>query len=95
MTRARILIVEDDPAIRRGLADAMAFDGFETIACGDGNEGLERARSGAFDLVLLDVMLPGSYGAICGAANVTITITHATTAQNAERGLRLAKALTP
>jgi len=58
----RILVVEDEPALRMSLQDRLESEGYrvETVATGD--EGLERARSGAFDLVLLDVMLPGKSG---------------------------------
>ncbi|MEM7263762.1 MAG: response regulator transcription factor [Planctomycetota bacterium] len=62
MKTSTVLIVEDDRAIRRGLVDALAFGGFETIECEDGTLGLERALSADLDLVLLDVMLPGVNG---------------------------------
>jgi DNA-binding response OmpR family regulator len=63
MTRKiRLLIVEDEPAIRMGLADVFVYHGYEVEAVADGREGLEKARSGRFDLVLLDVMLPGMNG---------------------------------
>lgn len=41
--RPTVLVVEDDPAIRVGLVDALKFAGYEPIACGDGDEGLDRA----------------------------------------------------
>ncbi|MCC6672935.1 MAG: response regulator transcription factor [Planctomycetes bacterium] len=53
-----ILVVEDDPAIRRGLVDALGFAGYATIACADGDEGLDRALAAALDLAILDVVLP-------------------------------------
>jgi DNA-binding response OmpR family regulator len=63
MTRKiRLLIVEDEPAIRMGLTDVFVYHGYEVEAVADGREGLEKARSGRFDLVLLDVMLPGLNG---------------------------------
>jgi two-component system response regulator RegX3 len=62
MRQAEILIVEDEPAIRIGLADALVYHGFAVEAVADGTHGLERALSGQFDLVLLDVMLPGVDG---------------------------------
>ena len=66
--KPRILIVEDEPAIRRGLEDVFVFHGYQVHATGDGNEGLAQALTGTFDLVLLDVMLPGRDGyAICEA----------------------------
>ena len=58
----RILVVEDDAAIRRGLVDALRFAGHEPIACGRGAEGLATAISAALDLVILDVVLPDLSG---------------------------------
>lgn len=63
MTRKRrLLIVEDEEAIRTGLVDVFVFHGFDVDAAGDGREGLAKALSGRFDLVLLDVMLPSMNG---------------------------------
>ena len=53
-----VLVVEDDPAIRRGLVDALQFAGYAVIACADGQEGLETALAAQLDLVVLDVVLP-------------------------------------
>jgi two-component system response regulator RegX3 len=65
-TKPRILVVEDEAAIRTGLADVLLYHGFEVDAVGDGKEGLRKALSGRYDLLLLDVMLPGRDGfAIC------------------------------
>lgn len=64
--KPRILVVEDEAAIRDGLADVLVFHGYRVDAVADGDEGLKRARSGQYDLLLLDVMLPGRDGfAIC------------------------------
>lgn len=60
--KLRILIVEDEAPIRAGLADVFVFHGYEVEAAQDGLEGLRLARAGGFDLVLLDVMLPGLNG---------------------------------
>ena len=57
-----ILVVEDDPAIRRGLQDVLTLSGYTVHECADGPSGLEHASRGTFDLVLLDVMLPGLDG---------------------------------
>ncbi|MGA1488071.1 MAG: response regulator transcription factor [Planctomycetota bacterium] len=57
-----ILVVEDDAAIRRGIVDALTYSKYEVVECGDGEAGLERALGGGFDLLLLDVMLPGIDG---------------------------------
>ncbi len=63
MTRKRrVLVVEDEPAIRDGLVDVFVFHGYEVEASGDGRAGLALAESGRFDLVLLDVMLPSMSG---------------------------------
>ncbi|MBX3462736.1 MAG: response regulator transcription factor [Planctomycetes bacterium] len=58
MPKKTVLVVEDDAAIRRGLADTLQFAGYAVIACGDGQEGLDTAISAQLDLVILDVMLP-------------------------------------
>jgi DNA-binding response OmpR family regulator len=54
----RILVVEDDPSIRMGLEDTLAAKGYEVDVVGRGTEGVERATSGRYDLLVLDVMLP-------------------------------------
>jgi DNA-binding response OmpR family regulator len=56
--RARVLVVEDDAAIRRGLTDALRFAGYEVLEAPDGEAGLSLAIETDVDLVLLDVMLP-------------------------------------
>ena len=60
--KIRILVVEDEAAIRSGLMDVFVFHGYEVDCAEDGNDGLRKALSGTFDLVLLDVMLPGLDG---------------------------------
>jgi two-component system response regulator RegX3 len=60
--KIRILIVEDEEAIRTGLMDVLVFHGFEVDCAADGNEGLDKALGGSFDLILLDIMLPGMDG---------------------------------
>lgn len=55
---SRLLVVEDDPAILRGLSDNLRFESYEVTTAMDGEEGLRLARDGGFDLVILDVMLP-------------------------------------
>ena len=59
---AHILIVEDEPRIASFVAKGLRADGYLTTVAGDGHEGLEQALSGGFDLVVLDVMLPGFDG---------------------------------
>ncbi len=58
----RILVVEDDPAILRGLADALAGDGHEVLSARDGRKGLDLGLREDVDLIVLDVMLPGLDG---------------------------------
>jgi DNA-binding response OmpR family regulator len=58
----RILTIEDDAAIRRGIADALTFAGYDVLQAADGNEGARAAVSREFDLLLLDMVLPGKSG---------------------------------
>lgn len=58
----RVLVVEDEEAIREGLVDVLVFHGYEVDSAAAGPEGLEKALTGRFDLVLLDIMLPGMDG---------------------------------
>ncbi len=62
MPRQRILTIEDDPAIRRGIVDALQFAGYQTLEAGEGEAGLEMASKSHFDLLLLDLVLPGRDG---------------------------------
>ncbi|MBI4576231.1 MAG: response regulator transcription factor [Planctomycetes bacterium] len=55
---ARILVVEDEPAIREGLVDNLRMEGHEVLAAADGKAGLALALESAPDLVILDLMLP-------------------------------------
>jgi len=58
----RILVVEDEPAIALGLEDDLKMEGYEVEVIADGIAASRRAREGGFDLILLDVMLPGKDG---------------------------------
>jgi len=60
--RIHILVVEDEAAIRTGLIDVLVFHGYEVDSAATGPEGLKKALTGRFDLVLLDIMLPGMDG---------------------------------
>jgi two-component system alkaline phosphatase synthesis response regulator PhoP len=59
---ARILIVEDEPDIALGLEDDLKAEGYEVEVLRDGEAACRRARESAWDLILLDVMLPGKDG---------------------------------
>jgi DNA-binding response OmpR family regulator len=61
-SKKRILVIEDEPDIVRGLRDALEFEGFEVLARGTGAEGLVAALDWAPDAVLLDLMLPDDNG---------------------------------
>jgi DNA-binding response OmpR family regulator len=58
MSPQRILTVEDDSAIRRGIVDALRFAGYEPLEAADGEIGLEMAVKREYDLLLLDLVLP-------------------------------------
>jgi DNA-binding response OmpR family regulator len=58
----RILLIEDDPSIRRGLELNLRLEGYELAIATDGPSGLREATEGKPDLVLLDIMLPGMNG---------------------------------
>ena len=58
----KILIVEDEAKIARFIELELAHEGYETDKAEDGRKGLELAESGVYDLVLLDIMLPGLNG---------------------------------
>ena len=58
----RILIVEDEPTLVLTLSDRLRAEGYEVESAETGDLGARRAREGSFDLVLLDVALPGKGG---------------------------------
>jgi len=58
MHSVRIVVVEDEQAIRRGVADALRASGYELAEAGDGDRGLTEAVRCGVDLVLLDLLLP-------------------------------------
>jgi DNA-binding response OmpR family regulator len=59
---ARILLVEDEPQMQRGLRDNLEFEGHDVTVMGDGNSGYQTLVRESFDLVILDVMLPQMSG---------------------------------
>jgi two-component system, OmpR family, response regulator RegX3 len=58
----RVLVVDDEPAIRDAVSYALRSEGFEVETAADGKSGLEAAASGDHDVVVLDLMLPGMSG---------------------------------
>ncbi|MEI6246327.1 MAG: response regulator transcription factor [Acidobacteriota bacterium] len=58
----RILLIEDEPGLVLTLTDRLASEGYDTASATDGPSGLRRAVTEAWDLILLDVMLPGMGG---------------------------------
>ena len=68
MSDARVLLIEDEPALARGLSDTLRARGFEVEVAHDGQQGLDAALAGTADVILLDVMLPRINGyEICRA----------------------------
>ncbi|HEY9764769.1 MAG TPA: response regulator transcription factor [Chroococcales cyanobacterium] len=58
----KILVIEDEAPVRRGLIDLLEAKGYGVFSAASGNEGLLKAKEGHPDLILLDVMLPGLSG---------------------------------
>jgi len=92
----RILIVEDEEAIRTGLADVLVFHGYDVDSAAEGLVGLDKALTGRFDLILLDIMLPGMDGfEICDRVRSVdrdqpiIMLTAKTSDDDIIRGLKL------
>jgi DNA-binding response OmpR family regulator len=54
----RLLIIEDEPAMRRALQDCLAAEGYRVLTAADGESGLQRALDEQPDLILLDIMMP-------------------------------------
>jgi DNA-binding response OmpR family regulator len=58
----RILVVDDEPHIRRVLEAMLGKEGFDVVTAEDGEEGLLTLAAGGIDLVILDLLLPGANG---------------------------------
>ena len=94
--RIRVLVVEDEEAIRTGLIDVLVFHGYEVDSAATGPEGLKKALTGKFELILLDIMLPGLDGyAICNEIRAVdrhqpiIILTAKTSDEEIIQGLKL------
>jgi DNA-binding response OmpR family regulator len=69
MSLPRVLLIEDEPALVRGLSDALDKNGFVVTVATDGQRGLDAVAANEADVILLDVMLPKVNGyEICQAA---------------------------
>lgn len=91
----RILIVEDNEDLARGLANNLEIEGFETEIAADGTTGLEKAKESSPDLIILDLMLPGLDGyrvlstlRDAGDTVPVLILTARTTEQDKVRGFR-------
>jgi two-component system, OmpR family, alkaline phosphatase synthesis response regulator PhoP len=62
MSKASILVVDDDPEIVTMLSMRLGKRGYQVTTAGDGTKALELAKNTKFDIVLLDVMMPGKSG---------------------------------
>ena len=62
MSSARILVAEDDPALREALRDVLALAGYAAVTVSDGTQALAAARAEPPDLIILDHMMPGLDG---------------------------------
>jgi DNA-binding response OmpR family regulator len=62
MAATRVLVVEDDSAIRRGVVDALRFQGYVVAEASNGDQAFAMAFDPVYDLLLLDLVLPGKQG---------------------------------
>lgn len=92
----KILVVEDEESIRTGLIDVFVYHGYEVDSAATGPDGLKSALTGKFDLILLDIMLPGMDGyAVCNAIRehnrqqAIIMLTAKTSDEEIIQGLKL------
>jgi DNA-binding response OmpR family regulator len=60
--KKRVLVIEDDRAIRRGIVDALTISGYDVFEAADGHDGIRTAVRAGYDLLLLDLILPGPGG---------------------------------
>ena len=96
VSKARIVVVEDEPAIRRGVTDALRLTGYDVSEAADGHAGLVAATQPHVDLVLLDILLPRRDGldVLCEVrkshpARPVILLTARGTEEDRVKGLKL------
>jgi DNA-binding response OmpR family regulator len=58
----KVLVIEDDPAILRGIQDSLSFEGYDVIIAADGDSAYHSLKAATPDLIILDLMLPDIYG---------------------------------
>ena len=71
----RILLVEDEPGLVLTLDDLLSAEGYDVETAQDGPTGLTKARTGRFDLILLDIMRPGKTASIFAGSCVRVELT--------------------
>jgi DNA-binding response OmpR family regulator len=96
LSKSRIVVVEDEPAIRRGVSDTLKFGGYEVAEAADGHSGLIAAMQPHVDLVLLDILLPRRDGldVLCEVRKIhparpVILLTARGTEEDKVKGLKL------
>ena len=62
MTAPTLLVIEDDPAVRRGVVDVLEYAGYQVLEAADGHAGMELALKANYRLLLLDLVMPGPSG---------------------------------
>ncbi len=62
MSDITILVIEDDPAVRRGVVDVLEYAGYRTLEAAEGHTGMELALKANYRLLLLDLVMPGPSG---------------------------------
>ena len=81
----RILLVDDEPLMIKGLKRTLEQDGYETDSASDGEEALKKLNSEHYDLVLLDVMLPKLSGIeVCQIAGISAAVVRSDSLESLE-----------
>ena len=62
MERKKVLLIEDEVKLARFVELELRYEGYDVVVCHDGREGLKQVSDGSFDMLLLDLMLPGLTG---------------------------------
>jgi CheY-like chemotaxis protein len=74
--QARILVVDDEPAVQSALSRALTLERYEVAQAIDGREALERLADAAYEVVILDISMPYIDGSRCAAACATAATAH-------------------